>query len=159
VSAMLCVPNDSQAASAAYLTIDKVVVLRNVSLFKDIPHEILAGVAVLLTERWIEPGERIFRKGDLGDCLYVIGSGRVRVHDGEQTLAHLEKHQFFGELSLLDAEPRSASVSAVEKSLLFRLTQSDFYSVASDRIEIAQAINRVLCQMVRKANALATASH
>lgn len=136
-----------------YLTIDKVTVLRNVSLFKAIPHEILAGIATLLTERWAEPGERIFEKGELGDCLYVIESGRVRVQDGDRTLGYLERHQFFGELSLLDAEPRSASVLAMERSHLFRLAQSDFYSLISERPEISQAINRVLCQMVRKANA------
>ena len=101
----------------------------------------------------MESGERIFEKGELGDCLYVIEAGRVRVQDGDRILGHLGKHQFFGELSLLDAEPRSASVSAVERSHLFRLGQSDFYSLISERPEVMQAINRVLCQMVRRANA------
>ena len=48
---------------------------------------------------------------------------------------------------------RSASVSAIERSHLFRLAQSDYYSLLSERPEITHAINRVLCQMVRKANA------
>jgi CRP/FNR family cyclic AMP-dependent transcriptional regulator len=135
------------------LTIDKVVVLKNVSLFRAIPHEILAGIATLLTERWTEPGERIFEKGELGDCLYVIESGQVRVQDGDRILGHLGKHEFFGELSLLDAEPRSASVFAAERSHFFRLAQSDFYSLISERPDITQAVNRALCQMVRKANA------
>ena len=155
VAALRAANEDKGAApiSEFYLTIDKVLVLRSVSLFKAIPHEILAGVATLLTERWAEPGERIFEKGELGDCLYVIESGRVRVQDGDRILCHLEKHQFFGELSLLDAEPRSASVCAVERSHLFRLAQSDFYSLISERPEITHSINRVLCQMVRTANA------
>jgi CRP-like cAMP-binding protein len=55
-------------------------------------------------------------------------------------------------LSLLDAEPRSASVTAVEQSRLFRLAQADFYSLVSERPDITHGINRVLCQMVRKAN-------
>ncbi len=139
--------------SERYRTIDKVVVLQNVSLFRAIPHEILAGIATLLTERWTEPGERIFEKGELGDCLYVIESGQVRVQDGDRILGHLGQHEFFGELSLLDAEPRSASVFAAERSHLFRLAQSDFYSLISERPDITQAINRALCQMVRKANA------
>jgi hypothetical protein len=138
---------------ARYLTVDKVVMLRNVSLFEAIPHEVLAGIAALLTERWAEPGERIIEKGELGDCLYIIESGRLRVHDGDRVLAHLSRPQFFGELSLLDAEPRSASVTAVERSRLFRLAQADFYSLVSERPDITHAINRVLCQMVRKANA------
>jgi hypothetical protein len=71
-----------------FLTVDKVLMLRNVSLFQAIPHEVLAGIAALLTERWAEPGERIIEKGKLGDCRYIIESGRLRVHDGDRVLAH-----------------------------------------------------------------------
>lgn len=155
-AAALRAANDAHATAAIaerYLTIDKVLVLKNVSLFRAIPHEVLAGIATLLTERWAEPGERIFEKGELGDCLYVVESGQVRVQDGDRILGHLGKHEFFGELSLLDAEPRSASVFAAERSHFFRLAQSDFYSLISERSDITQAINRALCQMVRKANA------
>lgn len=141
------------AMPARYSTIDKVVVLSEVRLFKAIPHEVLAGVATLLTERWAAPDERIFEKGDLGDCLYVIASGRVRVHDGDRSLRHLNQGECFGELSLLDTEPRSASVSAVERTHLFRLAQADFYALMSERPDITHAINRVLCEMVRCANA------
>lgn len=152
--------DDSQASHSQHcLTIEKVLALKSVSLFKAIPHESLAGIATLLTERWVEPGEPIFEKGELGDCVYVIESGCVSVHDGDRVLGHLGKHEFFGELSLLDAEPRSASVFAHERSHLFRLAQSDFYSLVSEQPEISQAINRVLCQMVRKANAASAPSN
>ena len=140
-------------AHGKYLTIDKVMVLRDVNLFRAIPHQVLAGVATLLTERWAEPGERIFDKGDLGDCLYIIASGRVRVHDGARTFQHLAQHQVFGELSLLDAQPRAASATAVERTHLFRLAQSDFYALMSERPDITHAINRALCAMVRAADA------
>ncbi len=153
-------PGPAHAAMpAAYLTIDKVVVLRDVNLFRAIPHQILAGVAALLAERWADPGERIVEKGELGDCLYVIASGRVRVHDGDRAFQHLDGHQVFGELSLLDARPRAASVTAVERTQLFRLAQSDFYALMGERPEITQAINRALCSMVRAANATAAAQH
>jgi hypothetical protein len=138
---------------AWYLTIDKVVVLRDVNLFRAIPHQILAGVATLLTERWADAGERIFDKGDLGDCLYIIVSGRARVHDGGRTFQHLGRHQVFGELSLLDAQPRAASVTAVESTRLFRLAQTEFYALMSERPEITHAVNRALCAMVRTADA------
>ena len=141
------------ALPARYLTIDKVVILREVNLFKAIPHQVLARVAALLTERWLAPEARIIEKGDVGDCLYVIGSGRVRVHDGDRTLQELGPRQCFGELALLDAKPRSATVSAVEPTHLLRLAQADFYALMSERPDIAQAINRVLCEMVRQANA------
>lgn len=138
---------------APYLTIDKVIVLRDVNLFRAIPHQVLAGVATLLTERWVDSGERVFDKGELGDCLYIIASGRVRVHDGERAFQYLDQHQVFGELSLLDAQPRAASVTAVERTRLFRLAQSDFYALMSERPDITLAINRALCAMVRAADA------
>jgi hypothetical protein len=138
------------------LTIDKVIVLRQVSLFRAIPHEVLAGVAGLLTEQWAEPLERIFEKGELGDRLYVIVSGRVRVHDGERTLKVLERNDVFGELSLLDARLRAAAATAMERTHLLLLAQSDFYALMSERPEVTQAITRVLCGMVRSANALAS---
>jgi hypothetical protein len=154
-AARLHAVNEGRTLPAAVerpLTVDKVLLLREVSLFRRTQDEALAGIAALLTERWAEPGERIIEKGDFGDCLYLIESGRLRVHDGERLLAHLERHQFFGELSLLDAEPRSASVIAVERSHLYRLDQSDFYALVSERPEIAHAINRVLCKMIRNAD-------
>jgi CRP/FNR family transcriptional regulator, cyclic AMP receptor protein len=131
------------------ITMDKVVLLKEVSVFNAIAHEELVEVATLLTDRWASPGERIVEQGELGDCLYVIASGAVRIHDRERTLAQLTRKQFFGELSLLDAEPRSASVTATEETHLFRLGQSDFYSLVADRPQIVHAINRGLCQMVR----------
>jgi hypothetical protein len=140
---------ESGAPAGGFVLIDKVVFLKEVSIFSAIPHEELADAAKLLTDRRVDPGERIVEKGELGDCLYVIASGRVRVHDGDRTLAHLGRNQFFGELSLLDAEPRSASVSAAEPSHLFRLGQADFYALIADRPQTVQAINRGLCQMVR----------
>jgi hypothetical protein len=133
----------------AFLTMDKIVLLKEVSVFAAIPHEELVEVAALLSDRWASPGERIVEQGELGDCLYVIASGSVRVHDGERTLAQLSRMQFFGELSLLDAEPRAASVTATTETHLFRLGQDDFYSLLADRPQMAHAINRCLCQMVR----------
>jgi CRP-like cAMP-binding protein len=144
---------DGQAAP--YLTVDKVMVLKDVNLFRALPHEVLAGVATMLTDRRVDANQRVFEKGDFGDSLYVIASGRVRVHDGERTLQELGPRAVFGELSLLDAQPRSASVSALEPTHLFRLAQADFYALMSERADITQAINRALCGMVRTANALA----
>ena len=143
----------SRAEPLRYTIPSKVTILKEVSLFRAIPDEDLAGVATLLVDRWTMPEERIFEKGDLGDSLYVIASGRVRVYDGDRTLTHLGQNQFFGELSLLDSEPRSSSVSAVEPTRLFRLAQADFYTLLTERPQIIQAINRVLCNMVRRSEA------
>jgi hypothetical protein len=133
--------------------VERVLILAEVSIFRTIPHEVLAGLALLVSEREALPGECIFAKGDLGDCLYVIAHGRVRVHDGDQTLNELGDHAFFGELSLLDAAARSASVTAVAPTRLLRLSQKHFYALLSERSEIAHGVNRVLCEWIRRLSA------
>ncbi len=139
----------ARPAVARSSTLERVLVLKQVSIFETIPHELLADVAVLLTERPAIAGERIIEKGEPGDSLYIIAAGRVRVHDGDRDLREMAQNEFFGELSLLDSEPRTASVSALEPTLLFRLAQDDFYAVMRERPEISRALNRALCKLIR----------
>jgi len=140
-----------RGATARFSMFDKVLTLKQVPIFRAIPHQMLVDVASLLTERRALPNERIIEKGEIGDALFVIAAGRVRVHDGERTLREMSHGEAFGELSLLDAEPRSASVSAVHPSLLLRLAQSDFYALMKEQPAITRAVNRVLCQLIRTA--------
>ena len=156
-AARAALESDSAAeASAAPVpgrssTVERVLVLKRVGIFESIPHELLANAAPLLTERFAAPGERIIEKGETGDSLYVIAAGRVRVHDGEQTLREMAANESFGELALLDSEPRAASVTAVEPTHLLRLAQDDFYALIREQPEITRAINRALCRLVRGA--------
>jgi Cyclic nucleotide-binding domain len=127
----------------------KVEILKEVSLFRSMPHEELVGLATLLHERRVLAGEQIVGKGETGDSLYVVASGRVRVHDGGRTLAQLAHNDFFGELSLLDTEPRAATVTALTSASLLRLEQADFYALLAESPHILRSVNRVLCGMVR----------
>ncbi len=134
-------------------TIEKVLILKTVNIFTEVPDEILAEVASLLDEVELSPGETVFEKGDVANCLYIIVGGTVRVHDGGDTIRYLGARDLFGELALLDAEPRSASITATDDTRLFRLDQDAFYELMADRIEVARGIIRVLCQQVRAATA------
>ena len=134
-------------------TIDKVLILKTVSIFEEIPHEELVGIASLLERRVFQQGDDIFKKGDVGDCLYVVESGRVNVHDGDRTFRHMGPNGFFGELALLDSKPRSATVTAVEPTSLFRLAQDDFYALMSEQPGISRSINRALCKIIRDLSA------
>jgi AAA family ATP:ADP antiporter len=130
-------------------TIEKVIILKTVSLFVEVPDEILADVASILDEVEVKAGETIFTKGDIGQCMYIIVDGHMRVHDGELTIAQLGERDIFGELAVLDMEPRSASVTAVDDARLFRLDQDAFYELMADRIEVARGVIRVLCRLLR----------
>jgi hypothetical protein len=130
-------------------TIEKVIALKAASIFAEAPDEILADLATQVDEITVGGGERILQKGDLGDCMYVIVVGEVRVHDGERTLNHLGEGDVFGEMAVLDTEPRVASVTAVVDTRLLRLDQETLYELMDAHIDVAQGIIRVLSRHLR----------
>jgi len=135
--------------SAMLSTVEKVLILKSVAMFNQTPDNVLAEVADLLEEVDISENETIFKKGDTGDSMYVILDGKVRVHDGERLLNYLGERDVFGEMALLDPEPRSASVTAIESTRLFRLDQLPFYDLMEERPEIAKGIIRILSSRLR----------
>lgn len=130
-------------------TSDKIAILKTVSLFTETPDELLEEVASMLEEAIYQQGETIFEKGDHGDAMYIIISGKVRVHDGEMTLDYLGVPDFFGEMSALDPEPRSASITAVEETHIFQIGQDALYNLMQRQSGVARAVIRVLCQRLR----------
>jgi len=130
-------------------TLEKVMTLKTVSIFAATADMVLVEIAAILSELEVRAGEQIFAQGDMGTSMYIIVSGRVRVHDGERTLNELGPRDVFGEMAMLDPEPRIASVSALEPSLLFRIDHGPFYEVMADRVEVARGIIRVLTGHLR----------
>ncbi|MDM8519083.1 cyclic nucleotide-binding domain-containing protein [Anaerolineales bacterium HSG6] len=132
--------------------IEKVILLKAVHVFAETPEDVLVEVASLLTELQIEAGQVIFEKGKPGSSLYIIVNGRVKIHDGDQLFDRLDVGDVFGELALLDSQPRSASVTTLNEVRLLRLNQRSFYELVSERSEVAQGIIRVLVQRLRGLN-------
>ena len=87
------------------------------------------------------PGDFIIRKGEVGDEMYFLVRSEVDVLDGEGAVVNaLGPGSFFGEISLLLSEPRSASVQARGYCDLFVLENEDFIRVLRDHPEFAKAI-------------------
>ncbi len=131
------------------LTIEKVIILKSVSIFSETPEEDLVEVASIIEEVEVKAGEVIFEKGDLGTSMYIIVKGKMRVHDEERELAILEERTVFGELAALDPEPRSATITAIEDTQLFCLNEVQLYELMAEHIEVARGIIRVLCRRMR----------
>ena len=132
------------------LSIEKVIILKAVPMFARTSEEVLADIAALLEEVEVEAGETVFEKGDVGDSLYVIVQGRVRVFAGDHTITFLGERDTFGELALLDPEPRVASIAAVETTRLLRLDREAFSELMAGNIEIVRGVLSVLCERLRK---------
>ncbi len=137
---------------ARLLLIEKVLLLRSLSLFAETPETVLAEVAGILTEEEAEAGSVIFPEGELAQCMYIIFRGEVRIHKGDHTLAILSDNEFFGELSLLDTETRSATATAHSDTLLLKLDQEPFYEIMESRIEVARGVIKTLCKRIRELN-------
>jgi CRP-like cAMP-binding protein len=135
------------------LTIEKVLILKTVNIFANIPEESLVEVASIINEVNFNDGEMIFEKGDIGKSMYIIVDGEVKVHDGDKIFATLKSRDVFGELAALDPEPRSASITATQDTLLFQLEQDALYELMSEYIDVAKGIIQVLCRRLRGGNA------
>lgn len=132
-----------------YSIVERVMILNGVPLFAQTPDPVLAEVATILEEVTVPAGEAIFELGELGSSMYVVVTGRVRVHHGTQRLNELGERAAFGEMAALDPAPRSASVTALEETHLFCLNQHALYDLIAERPEVAHGIIRLLSRNLR----------
>ncbi|MCP4500317.1 MAG: cyclic nucleotide-binding domain-containing protein [Deltaproteobacteria bacterium] len=130
-------------------TVEKVLFLKSIDLFSQIPGEDLAQIAQITDEVHFEEGDELFHEGDAGDTLYFVIEGQVRVSKGGRELALLGERQVFGEMALLDSEPRSASIVALSRLTLLRIARDDFNEILAEKTEIAQGVIKVLTCRLR----------
>ena len=131
---------------------ERVIVLKNTKLFSQTPENVLSSIAPIMKEVIYQEGQEVFAKGDTGDSMFIIYSGEIGIYDGPKQLALFDKGEIFGELALLDTEPRSASTVAETDVLLFRVDQEDFFELMEERDEILRNVLRILCQRIRVQN-------
>lgn len=98
--------------------------------------------------------EVIFYKGTTGSQMYVVLVGKMAVYDGDRAIAQLHPGQMFGEMALVNREPRSATVKSEEDSVLFVLTESTFQNLLSKRVAIQILLNiiRTLSARLKQKN-------
>ena len=102
--------------------------------------------------RKFNPDEKIVREGDSGDEMYIILHGKVSVEIGDITVGEMVSGDFFGEMSLIDDAPRSATVTALETSLLFVINSTNFERIIAWEPVIAIRIMKSLSKRVRELN-------
>lgn len=139
------------------LLIEKVLLLKRTEIFNAIPENELIDTASIIVESPMEKGQPFFSKDDKGDSMFIIHSGSVRIHDGDHTLAILKEHDVFGELSLLDAEVRSASATCEESGVLLELNQEPFYEILEGNAHVLRGILKTICKRIRVLDEKATA--
>ena len=132
-------------------------VVRNAPLFASLDDEAAAALMASMTSSRLERGDILFREGDQGNRLYVVGEGKIKLGltsvDGrENLLAILGPGEMFGELSLFDPGPRTATATAVAETQLIELGHEDLNAFLLGRPAVASCMLTALARRLRRTN-------
>jgi len=136
---------------------EKIELLQSVSIFWDLNEDELGYIADKMVAKHFENGNYIFLEDSEGEQCFFVLKGSVKVtrlsKDGREViLAMLNEGDFFGEMSLLDGESRSANVIALEKTKVLTLDRNDFIAVVNDYPQIAVQLLKELARRLRKSD-------
>jgi CRP/FNR family cyclic AMP-dependent transcriptional regulator len=137
--------------------------LTQIPLFQGLAEEDCDALAARLAEKTVKAGDIVFSMGDSGSSMYIVQSGAVQVYlpsagkDGPPVdLKALRTGEYFGELSLFDDKPRSASVRALVDTVLLELTREELGEHLGRSTRAAMTILREMSERMRETNALLT---
>ncbi len=120
-------------------------------LLSELPPEALANILAVVKRRSLAAGEAVVHEGDPGDSFFLLARGRVRVARNGEALALLEEGTIFGEMALLSASPRAATVTATEPSDVLVFGRDALTVAAQDLPVIAATLERFMRQrLVRR---------
>jgi CRP/FNR family cyclic AMP-dependent transcriptional regulator len=125
-------------------------VIAAVPLFESLSKRHVKKIASLTSTEEYEAGQTVIQEGEPGDSFYVTVMGQAKVVAGGKTLHRLIPGDHFGEISLLDGRPRSASVVAETPLSLLRLPRSSFLRIVREDADLARALLASLARMVRR---------
>ncbi|MBI4649271.1 MAG: cyclic nucleotide-binding domain-containing protein [Bacteroidia bacterium] len=111
-------------------------------------------MALLFQEIEFDTGQTVIQKNEPSTSVYIILNGTVRIHDGGHVFGLLDEGAIFGEYSLLDTRPRSASVTTITKTRLLKLDNSDLSKDKATRAAVIHGIVKVLTDRLRSHNEL-----
>ncbi len=117
-----------------------------IPLLSELPAEAFANVLGAVARRSLAAGEAVVREGDPGDAFFLLARGRVGVTRGAETLATLEEGSVFGEMALLSAVPRTATVTALEPADVLVFGRAAMAAAARELPVVAAALERFMRQ-------------
>jgi CRP/FNR family cyclic AMP-dependent transcriptional regulator len=128
---------------------ERMMFLRRVPLFAELSGEDLRGIAEIVDELDVEAGTTLCRKGEPGEEMYVVLSGRVSIRDGKTELAVLGEREIVGELAVLDHDARLADVVCIDDTRLLRLRGADLSELMARRPQISEQVLLVVVRRLR----------
>jgi len=134
------------------LTIEKVIILKSIDLFSEIPENDLLTLAMEFETIEYDKGKTVIKQGDIGTSMYVLISGEVNVDIDGKIVATLGEKNIFGELAIFDPEPRSATILTTKDTILFKIESDVIYDLISKYSNVARGIIKILSKRIRDIN-------
>jgi CRP-like cAMP-binding protein len=133
-----------------------ILALKSIPLFRNVPGEGLKRLSDFIQEKNVKAGEVIFREEDLGDEMYLVRSGQVSIRhelpSGPALVEMVEPGGYFGEMAIIDDEPRTATAAAEVDVSLLVLHKNDFRTAVQDYPDIAFEIFREFTRRLRRSD-------
>ena len=117
-------------------------ILKTVPLFEELNEEEHESIIEHIKMEYYPAHHTLFEQGKPGDAMYIIKSGMVQIKNNSSTLAQLGEGNFFGEMALLEGQPRMASAETLSDAEIFVLRRDDFLSLLQDTPGIAHKVKR-----------------
>ncbi|MCX7677637.1 MAG: cyclic nucleotide-binding domain-containing protein [Spirochaetes bacterium] len=128
----------------------KIIFLKGNDLFCDIGIDELVRIAHIAKEIEFPAGKVFIRENDIGEDLYIIIEGEVDVIKGKKVIETLSDGSCIGELSIIDREPRSASVKTKKRTRFLMINRKDFLLTVKENPEIAIGVMKIIAQRFRR---------
>ncbi len=131
-------------------TLDRAIALQKAPLFAELAADALLPLASLCEAVSLDEGDVLFEEGEVGDALYIVVSGSLRVERNGQTISELGPGECVGEMAALDWEARSATVVAARLSETIRVDRNDLMDILADHPELVANLITVLVRRIRQ---------
>lgn len=143
---------------ASLSEIERIIFLKQVTFFQNMTNEQLKVLASICEEEFIPKDSTVFKEGEPGGVVYVVIHGRVAIErEGERKnsvvrLTTMDALTSFGEMSLFDNSPRSASAVTIEDTMLLKLRVDPLVALIRQYPDMSLELIKVLSQRIREAN-------
>lgn len=131
-------------------TVEKVIFLQDIDIFKYTSSENLAHIAAITDEIEFQPEHVIFKEGEFPDAMYMVIEGKVKLTREDQEVMIAQQKDIFGTWALFDDEPRVVTAATLELTRLLQIDKEDFIDLLADNVEITQSILKVMAKRLRK---------
>ena len=130
-------------------SLEKVLLLKNIAAFAQVSETALSDFVYACEEIAFQKGKVILKKGDENHYLYILLTGVVQVHNGDEILSEAQSQEMFGEMTALSPALIDATVTAKEETLALRISSENLYEMMSLHPNIAKGIIKTLVNRLK----------